>query len=209
MSSAVRLRHRVVGYSSSATGNTGRATTPLPAGTFTLLAIAVSAMPFPFSSSPARMAFFRLNALFWRLTSHSRQLFVHGLCCEPRQALRAACDERDSRISDLEVQALRNTSTLKMLSSALEVRRGGGNTGVPAAFCGLLSILWQFCLDLLVFASHLMIPQSYLNLPAGWGGCRLVTSSCLLSCRSPVLPGLVLSIRDADEEQHTSTSTES
>ena len=37
------------------------------------------------------------------------------------QALRAACEERDSRISDLEVQALRNTSTLKMLSSALEV----------------------------------------------------------------------------------------
>lgn len=37
------------------------------------------------------------------------------------QALRASCEERDSRISDLEVQALRNTSTLKMLSSALEV----------------------------------------------------------------------------------------
>lgn len=36
-------------------------------------------------------------------------------------ALRSACEERDSRISDLEVQALRNTATLKMLSSALEV----------------------------------------------------------------------------------------
>eukprot|EP00903_Cladosiphon_okamuranus_P011376 g10722.t1 len=36
-------------------------------------------------------------------------------------ALRAACEERESRISELEVQALRNTSTLKMLSSALEV----------------------------------------------------------------------------------------
>ncbi|CAM9220722.1 unnamed protein product [Ectocarpus sp. 4 AP-2014] len=40
---------------------------------------------------------------------------------EEMDALRAACDERDSRISELEVQALRNTSTLKMLSSALEV----------------------------------------------------------------------------------------
>ncbi|CAM9112939.1 unnamed protein product [Scytosiphon promiscuus] len=40
---------------------------------------------------------------------------------EEIDALRAACEERDSRISDLEVQALRNTSTLKMLSSALEV----------------------------------------------------------------------------------------
>lgn len=39
------------------------------------------------------------------------------------QALRAACEERDNRISDLEVQALRNTSTLKMLSSALEVSK--------------------------------------------------------------------------------------
>eukprot|EP00752_Nemacystus_decipiens_P005914 g5345.t2 len=40
---------------------------------------------------------------------------------EEIDALRTACNERDSRISDLEVQALRNTSTLKMLSSALEV----------------------------------------------------------------------------------------
>lgn len=46
-------------------------------------------------------------------------LFVIAL-----QALRTACDERDNRISDLEVQALRNTSTLKMLSSALEVMPG-------------------------------------------------------------------------------------
>lgn len=37
------------------------------------------------------------------------------------QALRSACEERDTRISDLEVQALRNTATIKMLSSALEV----------------------------------------------------------------------------------------
>eukprot|EP00904_Undaria_pinnatifida_P008713 jgi/Undpi1/4972/HiC_scaffold_19.g08324.m1 len=37
------------------------------------------------------------------------------------EALRAACSERDNRISDLEVQALRNTSALKMLSSALDV----------------------------------------------------------------------------------------
>lgn len=45
------------------------------------------------------------------------------VCLCALQALRAACEERDSRISDLEVQALRNTSTLKMLSSALEVSR--------------------------------------------------------------------------------------
>ncbi|CAM9194225.1 unnamed protein product, partial [Hapterophycus canaliculatus] len=45
---------------------------------------------------------------------------------EEMDALRAACEERDSRISDLEVQALRNTSTLKMLSSALEVSLNAG-----------------------------------------------------------------------------------
>lgn len=45
-----------------------------------------------------------------------------ALICWWCQSLRTACEERDSRISALEVQALRNTATLKMLSSALEVK---------------------------------------------------------------------------------------